>query len=64
MTPREVITAATSKNAEALQLKDSIGSLESGKVADIIAVRGNPFEDITALHNLEMIMLSGAIVRR
>ncbi len=64
MTPREVITAATFKNAEALQLKDSIGSLESGKIADIIAVRGNPFEDITTLHNLELIMLGGDVVRR
>lgn len=63
MTPREVITAATYKNAEALQLEDSIGSLEGGKLADIIAVRGNPFDDITTLNNIELVMLDGKIVR-
>jgi imidazolonepropionase-like amidohydrolase len=63
MTPRDAITTATQTNAEAIQLHHSIGSLERGKEADMIAVRGNPFEDISVLRNVEMVMLAGKIVR-
>ena len=64
MTPREVVFAATQKNAEALQLQNSIGSLERGKEADLIAVRGNPFEDISVLRNVEIVMLAGRMVKQ
>jgi len=63
MTPCEALTTATQTNAEAIQLHHSIGSLERGKEADIIAVRGNPFEDISVLRNVEMVMLAGKIIR-
>lgn len=61
-TPMEAIQSATMKPAKALGLDDLIGTLEQGKEADIIAVRGNPLEDITTLATVEMVMKGGEVV--
>ena len=50
-------------NAEALGLKDQIGSLAAEMQADIIAVTGNPTKDITALRNVKFVMKSGRVVK-
>src|SRR5262249_12240624 len=49
LSPAKVIQAATMTNAEALGWKDQIGSIETGKFADLIAVAGDPTADITEL---------------
>lgn len=57
MSPLESLQTATINAAEALWLGKDIGSLEKGKKADIVAVRGNPLDDITTLQNKDNIQL-------
>lgn len=62
MSPLQAILAGTKVTAEALGMEDEIGILEVGKRADIIAVSGNPLEDITALRQVRLVMLGGKVV--
>lgn len=61
--PKDAIISATSRAAEALLVDDSIGNLEAGKLADIIAVSGNPLTDITALHRVVFVMKDGKVYK-
>jgi len=63
MTPIEIIRSATSRAAELLGLQDSTGTLEVGKVADIIAVAGDPLQDVTLLGRVKFVMKAGEIVK-
>ena len=58
----DVLHAATAGNAEMFGLDDR-GRVESGLMADLIAVRGDPSSDITALRAIELVMKGGDIVR-
>ncbi len=58
-TPMEAIMAATANGAASLQMEDRIGTLEVGKLADIIAVEGDPLEDITAMSKVSFVMVGG-----
>jgi imidazolonepropionase-like amidohydrolase len=62
MTPMQIIHAATRNAAELLGLPDRIGTLEPGKLADIIGVRGDPLQDIRALEHAKFVMKGGAVV--
>lgn len=55
----EALKAVTKNNAELLGMQDSIGTLESGKLADIIAVRGDPLKDITVLKDVRLVIKGG-----
>jgi imidazolonepropionase-like amidohydrolase len=56
---REVLAAATQRAAQALGIDDRAGSLEPGKDADLIAVRGDPLADISALRRVELVVTRG-----
>jgi imidazolonepropionase-like amidohydrolase len=64
MTPRQAIHAGTLLAAELLGWQDRIGSLEPGKLADIIAVDGDPLADISALERVVFVMKDGDIIER
>ncbi len=61
--PMDAIVSATSLNAEALGLKDQIGTIAAEMQADLIAVNGDPTRDITALRNVKFVMKSGRVVK-
>jgi imidazolonepropionase-like amidohydrolase len=63
MTPLAAIRAATLNAAELIGTLDSVGSIEAGRYADLIAVRGDPLEDITILTHVAFVMKNGAIVK-
>jgi imidazolonepropionase-like amidohydrolase len=62
-TPMQSIVSATSLNAEIMGWSDRVGSVESGRFADLIAVSGNPLQDITELQRVRFVMKGGVAVR-
>ena len=62
-TPMEAIRAATVMAADHLQMSDSIGTLEAGKWADIIAVDGNPLKDVRELEDVDFVMKGGKVYK-
>ncbi len=63
MTPMQAIQAATKTNAELLGWDERIGTLEAGKLADLIAVAGSPLTDLSALERVSFVMLGGRVMR-
>jgi imidazolonepropionase-like amidohydrolase len=62
MTPLAAITAATAAAAQLLGLEKEVGTLERGKLADIVAVPRDPLADVTALEGVSFVMKSGRVV--
>lgn len=61
MAPIDALRAATIRAAEVLGAQERIGSLTVGKLADLIAVRGNPAEDLSALRSIELVIKDGRV---
>lgn len=61
MTPMEAIRAATVNAAELLDWRGDVGAIQPGMYADIIAVRGNPLEDIRELEDVRFVMKGGLV---
>jgi imidazolonepropionase-like amidohydrolase len=59
MQPVDALRAATVRAAEVLDAQDRIGTVEAGKLADLIAVRGDPTRDIGALRSIELVVKGG-----
>lgn len=59
----EVIQAATMQNARFFRIDKQLGSIEKGKLADLILVKGNPLQDIRAMRNIEKVMFNGTWVK-
>lgn len=59
----EAIRSATVHAADLLGESDQLGSISVGKWADIIAVKGNPLEDVSILESVDFVMKNGAVVR-
>jgi len=63
MTPQRAIAAATRVNAQIIGKARELGTIEPGKLADIIVVKGNPLFDIMALSNVETIVKDGTVFK-
>lgn len=61
-TPIDALRYGTSSAAELLGLSNEIGTLEPGKHADILAINGNPLQDIQALHKVRLVLRNGVEV--
>jgi imidazolonepropionase-like amidohydrolase len=59
LTPMESIVAATSENARFFHIEDRLGSVEAGKLADILLVEGDPLANISNMRNVRRVMLGG-----
>jgi imidazolonepropionase-like amidohydrolase len=63
MPPLDIIRAVTTNAAELLGWQDSVGAVEPGKFADLVAVAGDPIADITELERVRFVMKDGQVVR-
>ncbi len=63
MTPLQIITASTKNAAIVSGIDDQIGTLETGKIADVLIVSGNPLDDLQNLANIRMVIHGGTIIR-
>jgi imidazolonepropionase-like amidohydrolase len=62
-TPAYVLRMATSVNAAILHKDNDLGSVEKGKLADIIATDGDPLQDITEIQNVKFVMKGGQVIK-
>ena len=60
----QAIQTATSDASKILRMDDNIGTIEVGKIADLLLIKNNPLEDLDALLDVERVFLSGNEVRR
>ena len=61
--PMDAIISATSLAAESLGLADQIGRVRPGYQADLVAIAGNPLDDITAMRNVRFVMKGGVVYK-
>jgi imidazolonepropionase-like amidohydrolase len=64
MPPLFVLQAATMHAAELLKQSKDLGSVEPGKLADVIAIDGNPLEDVTRMQHVSFVMKDGVVYKR
>jgi imidazolonepropionase-like amidohydrolase len=63
MTPLQSIQAATVNAADLIGWSDRVGTLEAGKLADIVAVQGDPLADVHVLENVHFVMKGGEVIK-
>ena len=64
MPPLEAIRAATLHGAQVMGMEKDIGTLEAGKLADVVAVPGDPSRDITAMSRVSFVMKDGKVYKK
>lgn len=64
MTPIQAIQAATINSAQLLKWQDNVGSIQTGKYADMVAVDNNPLEDISSLESVVFVMKGGVVYKQ
>lgn len=63
MSPMEAIVSATGDAAELIGVRDRLGTIEPGMLADLIAVRGDPLADVGVLESIPFVMKGGRVVK-
>ena len=63
MPPMKAIQSATIEAAKLLRIDDRLGTLEKGKIADLVAVRGNPLDNIKLTRNVNFVMKEGVVYK-
>jgi imidazolonepropionase-like amidohydrolase len=63
MTPMQIIVAGTKHAAYVCDLENALGTIEPGKIADIIVVEKNPLDDLSALSDVKMVIHNGEIIK-
>jgi imidazolonepropionase-like amidohydrolase len=64
MQPMAAIKSATSVGAELLGMEKDLGTVDAGKLADLVAVPGDPLFDITAMTKVAFVMKNGVVYKR
>ncbi len=64
MTPMAAILSATIESARLLRADDQLGSIKPGKLADIVAVKGDPLDDISLMEKVSFVMKQGVIYKQ
>ena len=64
MTPMHAIKSATSVAADHIEMADDVGAIEVGRFGDLVALRGNPLDDISTLQKIDYVIKGGTIVRQ
>ena len=64
MKPIEAILSATKSASDLLRVSEDLGSIQKGRYADIVAVKGNPLEDISILKNIHFVMKGGKVYKK
>ncbi len=63
MAPMKAIQSATLEAAKLLRIEDRLGAIETGKIADVVAVKGNPLENIRVLQSMAFVMKDGVVAK-
>ena len=64
MPPMAAIKSATLEASKLLKISDRLGTIEPKKLADIVAVKGDPIDDITILRNIDFVMKQGVVYKQ
>jgi imidazolonepropionase-like amidohydrolase len=63
MTAMQILVAATKHAALVCNLEDQLGTIEPGKIADLVIVKGNPLDDLESLLDVQMVIHNGELIR-
>ncbi len=64
MTPADILKSATVNAADLIDMNHSLGTIEAGKFADIIALDTSPLSDISALLDVDFVMKEGTVFKQ
>jgi len=64
LSPIEALRAATLRPAEFFGLEDDLGTIEPGRLADLVLLAGNPLEDITQTRSVQAVVIKGQLLDR